>query len=244
MIPTTRCWLAPGSRPPRTSPRPQLQVREDPLNISNIPNILASMVFHTPPTARPFTPHQLFMYPDRSSMHFHALPPLFHRSSIALPSFFHHRSSRMGLRLILRGGGCNRAPLLLFSFTLLTAHPPTAFRNSLFHSSSFLSSFHRVPSLVSSVFPCWLFRLCLRLFVRSFVATALDRSTSRSSTLCVVPSKVSRPASAARLPALRSSLYARMRVCARHSPSVVHQRCVLCRPSHHLVIHTRSSFDP
>ena len=144
MIPTTRCRLAPGSRPPRTSRCPQLRIREDPRNISNIPNILASMVFHTLSTARYFTLHHFFMHPDRSSMHFHALPPLFHRSSIALPSCFHHRSSRMGLRLILRGGGCNRAPLLLFSRPL---------------SSSFTHHQHQQPTIapISSVAPRRLF---------------------------------------------------------------------------------------
>ena len=105
------------------------------------------MVFHTLPTARSFTLHHFFMHPDRSSMHFHALPPLFHRSSIALPSFFHHRSSRMGLRLILRGGGCNRAPPLLFSRSPL-AHQhqhPTASLDSILQSSSFVRLVIVVP---------------------------------------------------------------------------------------------------
>jgi hypothetical protein len=138
------------------------------------------MVFHTLPTARSFTLHHFFMHPDRSSMHFHALPPLFHRSSIALPSFFHHRSSRMGLRLILRGGGCNRAPPLLFSRSPL-AHQhqhPTASLDSILQSSSFVRLVIVVPPsrsvsrLVSSRLvrlPRLLLRLCRRPFVRSFV---------------------------------------------------------------------------
>ena len=161
---------------------------------------------------------------------------LFHRSSTG-------HSCRKRLRLVLRGGGCNRVPLLLFSRPLpstLAHHQhqhPTTFRSSLSHSSSFvqlvvvsLPSRSVLSRLVSSVFPvCYLvFVVAFRSFVRSppLPWTAAPVVHQR----CVL----CRPRSA-RLPAPRPSPHARMRVCARLSPCslVVHQRCVLCRPSHH-----------
>ncbi len=70
----------------------------------------------------PHTSHSSSLY---SSSLLHAFRPLFHalpRTSIALPSLFHRSSTvhscRKRLRHILRGEGCNRAHLLLFSRSL------------------------------------------------------------------------------------------------------------------------------
>ena len=127
-------------------------------------------------------------------MHFHAHPSLFHRSS---PPYF----SRRGLRLVLRGGGCNRSSLLLSRFlSLFLASPPLSRHRSSSASYSLFrprrsfsySSFvlHRVPSRLVRR-PPFRISLSLRLIVRSPTAAALDRSASRSSTLCAALSKVS-----------------------------------------------------
>ena len=99
----------------------------------------------------------------RTSTHFHALPSHFHRTSIALPSLFHRSSTahlcRKRLRLILRGGGCNRVPLLLFSrpFSSVGHTPPPLTPDhipQLAVRSSLLVPLVVVPlSRVSPVFP-------------------------------------------------------------------------------------------
>jgi hypothetical protein len=150
---------------------------------------------------------------------------------------------RKRLRHILSGGGCNRAPLLLFSRSLpspLAHHQhqhqhqhPTSSLDFPVRSSSFVPLLRHVPSRLLRRVPSRLVRLPRLLLVsfvvfpsvRSFAASALDRSTSRPSTLCVVPSKVSTPPAP---PRCTVRTHAR----ARHSSfPVVHQRCVLCRPS-------------
>jgi hypothetical protein len=200
MIPTTRCRRA---------------------LVSNIPivhNFLVAKILGTSRTSRTSSPRGSsttlpHLVPSlcitsrcmstalpRTSMHFHrastALPSLFHRSSTAQPC-------RKGLRLILRGGGCNRVPLLLFSrpFSSVAHTPPPLTPDhipqlarpfAVTRSPRRRSSTARLARL--SPFVMSLFR---RLSVRSSPASALDRSTSRPSTLCAVPSKVSTPASTA-----------------------------------------------
>ena len=250
MIPTTRCRLAPGSR----------RLEHPDVHNFGFVKILGTSrtsrtsslrwLFHTLPTCSFLHSSSLSSCISTAiSMHFHALrhlalPSLFHRSSIALPPST--ALCRKRLRLILRGGGCNRVPLLLFSRLTARTHQhqhPTASlnsssipRHSFYSSSSFL---HRVPSRSRSSSPFVITSLsssCLPFATRRCLGPHL----SRSSTLCVVPSKVSTPTSAALLAARTHASVRTALILSCRSSTL----CVVPSKPPHFVIHTRSSFDP